>query len=92
MGKKELLFLGVNFFFCILLWILMVKSTYALGIELWRYDVILWIIFPIITILSDWLILRLLGMKKGEILFFTILEVCIIYGIMWGLPYVVALH
>jgi hypothetical protein len=92
MGKKELLFLGVNFFFCILLWILMVKSTYALGIELYMYDVINWVIFPIITIITDLLVLKLLGMKNGEILFFTILEVCIIYGIMWGMGNLVSYH
>jgi cation transport ATPase len=83
MRKKSVIFLVVNFFICILLWMLLVKLAYFFDIELWRYHTVPLVVFFLITLAIDFVLLLMLNIASKKILINTLIEVGIIYLIIW---------
>jgi len=83
MNKKGATFLVVNFFICILLWLLLVKLAYFFDIELWKYETFPNVVFFIITIAVDFVLLLMLNIASKKIIINTFIEVGVIYIIIW---------
>jgi hypothetical protein len=83
MRKKSVIFLVVNFFICILLWMLLVKLTYFFDIELWKYQTLPLVVFFLTTLAIDFMLLLMLNMTSKKILIYALTEVVIIYLILW---------
>jgi hypothetical protein len=92
MKKNSTIFLIVNFFICIILWMLFVKLTYAFGIELYRYHTLPEIIYFLTTLIIDLNILAAIGLLKKELVVATVIEVFIFYLIIWVMVEVTSYH
>ena len=62
---------------------LLVKLAYFFDIELWKYHTLPLAVFFLITVAIDFVLLLVLNMASKKILINTLIEVGIIYLILW---------
>jgi hypothetical protein len=85
MKKGEIIFLVVNILICIITWAVLVKLFYFFGVQLYLYHSIIfpWLSFFGITILFDLLIIRILKMRRSRIIYIALVEIFLIYFVLW---------